>query len=117
MKEVFKVASIGLGLLLLALSLGWGFQGNEFFMCQFSAPKQEAVRRQVFEQTYSYRQGMIQELQNMQMEYVKATPSQRDAMASVILHRAAGFPEGDMPSDLRDFVTTLRRERTATTKY
>jgi hypothetical protein len=117
MKDVLKVVGICFGVLLALFTVGWMVQGNEFFMYKFFAPKQEAVRRQVFEQTYSYRRGVVQELQNMQMEYAKGTPSQRDAMASIILHRAADFPEAEMPSDLRVFIADLRHERTATKKY
>ncbi len=117
MKDAMKIIGVCFGALILIFALGWAIQGNEFFMYKFFAPKQEAVRRKVFEETYSYRRGVIQELQNMQMEYAKATPSQRDAMASIILHRAADFPEAEMPSDLRTFIADLRHERTSTTKY
>lgn len=117
MKDALKMIGGFFAILFFLFLVGWVVQGNEFFMYKFFAPKQEAVRRQVFEETKSYRQGMIQELQNMQMEYAKATPSQRDAIASIILHRAADFPEADMPSDLRTFIADLRHARTDTIKY
>jgi len=84
--------------------LGWLAQGNQFFMYKYFAPKQEAVRRQVFEETKSYNQGMVQELCNMQFEYIKASPSQQAALASIILHRAADYDENKLPSDLRQFI-------------
>ncbi len=61
-----------------------------------------------FMQTKSYQQGMIQELQNMQFDYVKADPEAQKALASIILHRAADFPESEMPDDLRAFIRKLR---------
>lgn len=94
--------------LIILLALAWIFQGADFFMYKFFAPRQEAVRRQVFEETKSYNQGMLQELQNMQFEYVKATSSQQQALATIILHRSADFPLDKMPADLRAFIQGLR---------
>jgi hypothetical protein len=113
-----KTIGIAFAVLLGIFALGWAIQGNDFFMYKFWAPKYENVRREVFENTKSYKQGMIQELQNMQFEYAKATPSQRDSMASIILHRSADFPLEDMPADLRSFISSLRSDRTkSTSKY
>ena len=98
--------------LIVLFGVEWLATGNEFFLYKFFAPKTEAVRRQVFEQTKSYNQGMIQELQNMQFEYVKASDSQKQALASIILHRSADFDETRLPYDLRVFINQLRKERT-----
>ncbi|MDO8582637.1 MAG: hypothetical protein Q7R63_01455 [bacterium] len=98
--------------IVLMLGLGWLAQGNDFFMYKFFAPKQEAVRREVFEESKAFNQGMIQELQNMQFEYMKAGEKEKDALASIILHRAADYDESKMPADLRDFIRDLKRERT-----
>lgn len=89
-------------------ALSWIAMGNSFFMYKFFAPKQEQVRREVFEQTKSYRQGMIQELENMRFEYIKAAPEHRAALASIIIHRAADFPAKDMPYDLAIFINEIR---------
>jgi len=106
---------VGIGVLILVgmLALIWVVRGNDFFLYRTFAPKYEQVRRDTFEQSKAYRQGMVQELQNMQFEYAKAAPAQRDALASVILHRAADVDEGVMPADLRSFVAQLRRDRAA----
>lgn len=109
MKTVLLVIVV----LVLMLGLAWLIQGNDFFLYKVFAPKYEQVRRETFEQSKAYNQGMIQELQNMQFEYAKATPEQKDALASIILHRAADYPEDKMPSDLREFVQKLKRERMA----
>ena len=93
------------------LGVTWVAQGNDFFVYKVFAPKYEQTRREVFEQTKSYNQGMIQELQNMQFEYVKATPEQQDGLASVILHRAADYDADKLPADLRQFIEKLRNER------
>lgn len=112
MKDVIKILFSFLGILIATLIVSWLIFGNDFFLYKYFAPKQEAVRRGVFEQTKSYNQGMIQELQNMQFEYVKADSAHRVALRSIILHRAADFDERMLPADLHAFITSLRREYT-----
>lgn len=109
-----KVVGVVIVVLALLFGFGWIVRGNDFFMYKVFAPKYERVRRETFEQTKSYNQGMIQELQNMQFEYVKADPEQKDALASIILHRVADYDMDKLPPDLRQFVEQLRRERTQT---
>ncbi len=103
-----KRIGIAIAGLLLFLGLIWLLQGNDFFLYKVFAPKYEQVRRETFEESKAYRQGMIQELQNMQFEYVKADSAHKSALASIILHRAADFPEEDMPVDLRTFIRSLK---------
>lgn len=110
MKQV-SLGCLGvLALIVFFLGIAWIATGNEFFIYQYFAPKRAEVERKVFENTKSYRQGMIQELQNMQMEYIKGTDSQKTSMRSIILHRASDFPLDEMPMDLRNFIVTLRTQ-------
>ena len=112
MKPSGVIGIVLLGIVVI-LGLTWAGQGNDFFMFKVFAPKYEQVRRETFEQTKSYNQGMIQELQNMRFDYVKTdNQQQRDALASIMLHRAADYPEDKMPNDLRSFIADLKRERT-----
>ncbi len=108
-REVF---SAGLAFVIVVTIGMWSFQGSDFFLYRYFAPKYEAVRRETFEQTKSFNQGMIQELQNMQFEYVKATKEQRPALRSIILHRVADYDESKLPTDLREFIHGLRSEVT-----
>jgi hypothetical protein len=103
-----KTALIIVGGLLVGVLIGWILIGNELVMTAFFAPKFEQVRRNTFEQSKAYRQGMIQELQNMQFQYVRADSAAKQALASIILHRVADFPESDMPADLASFIRSLR---------
>jgi len=97
--------------LAIGLALTFYVQGSNFFIYKVFAPKYEAVRRQTFEESKSYNQGMIQELQNMQFEYIKAKPEQKIALASIILHRSADYDMNKMPLDLREFIAQLRRNQ------
>lgn len=111
MSDTGKIVAIALATIVALLALTWIVQGNEFFLTKVFAPKYEEVRRETFEQSKAYNQGMIQELQNMQFEYAKATPEQQKALASVILHRAADYDSSKLPTDLREFIDHLRQER------
>lgn len=102
------VAILSIGALLCVV---WAVQGNQFFLYKVFAPAEEQVRREVFEQSKAYNQGMSQEIGAMQFEYIKATPSQQDALASVILHRVADYDLSRFPADLRQFVEQLKRDR------
>lgn len=113
MSDFFKVVGGILAAIIFVLALMWVFQGNDFFLYKTFAPKYEQTRRETFEQSKAYRQGMIQELQNMQFEYAKADADAKAALRKVILQRAADFPEEDMPSDLRNFIRDLKNEQLA----
>lgn len=90
------------------LALTWLFQGNDFFLYRTFAPKYEATRRQVFENTKSYNQGMIQQLSDMEFQYVQADSAHKLALRSIILHEAADYDVDRLPPDLRAFIESLR---------
>lgn len=101
----------GILFLVIVLGLTWLAQGNDFFLYKVFAPKYEGVRRQVFEQTRSFNQGMVQELENMRFSYVKEKDVEsKKALASIILHRASGYNLNDpiVPYDLRVFIQGLK---------
>lgn len=106
-KDAMMVVGGILAFLVAVVALSWFFMGNDFFMYKYFAPKQEAVHREVFEQSKAYNQGMVQEIQNMQFEYIKADPDHKAALAQIILHRVADY-KGELPYDLRVFIQELR---------
>jgi hypothetical protein len=110
--KVISIVGAFIGSVVLILLLTWAIQGNDFFMYQYFGPRYEQTRREIFEQSKAYNQGMQQELSNMQFEYYKASPEHKQALASIILHRAADFDETRLTPDLRAFITQLKRERT-----
>lgn len=117
MKDLFKGVGIVLGLIIAFMLIGWAIYGNGFFMYKYFAPKEEQVRREVFEQSKAYNQGMVQELQNMQFEYEKADSSHKTALASIILHRAADYDENKLPTDLYEFIQKLKKEKRGKSGY
>ncbi len=115
MKQIFQILGAFLGVIALFTLLGWFVAGNDFFMFKYFAPKMEQVRRETFEQSKAYNQGMIQELQNMQFEYIQADSIHRAMLSSTILHRAADYDMEKLRTaslDLYDFIQKLKNERT-----
>ncbi len=100
---------IGIALLALValIALGWLFAGNNLAMRKVFAPATEQVRRETFEQSKAYRDGVIQEIRAMQFEYLKADDAHKAAMGAVIQHKLAGFPADALPPDLQQFVVEL----------
>lgn len=97
--------------LVVILGLTWIGQGNNFFLYKVFAPQYEQVRRETFEESKAYNQGMVQELQNMQFKYEQADQSGKDALRPIILHRAADYPEDKMPQDLKQFIHKLKDDQ------
>jgi hypothetical protein len=96
------------------LALTWILQGQDFFLYKFFAPRYEAARRETFEESKSYNDGMQQDLRRMQGEYIKATPAQQEALASVIIHQFAAYDERKLSPDLRTFLDSLKSHTTET---
>jgi hypothetical protein len=110
MKGCLAAIAAWCGIVILVLGLTWLAQGNDFFMYRFFGIRYENARREIFEQSKAYRQGMVQELQNMLFEYEQADAKHQSALASIILHRAADVPDDAMPSDLRSSIQQLRQQ-------
>jgi hypothetical protein len=112
-----KIAAYVLGGILGIVVLTWIFQGNDFYLYKVFAPRQEAVRRQVFEQSRAFNQGMVQELENMQFKYAEENDEgAKTALADIVIHRASGYNMDDdsVSQSLRSFVQSLKDERTGT---
>lgn len=107
------VMTIGAVLAFFGVVFGIAFmtEGTDVALARVFNPAREEVRRQTFEHSRAYREGMAQELQAMQMEWIRAEPAQKNALASVILHRTAGVELDWLPQDLQQFVTKLRTEQ------
>jgi len=108
MKDYFTVmwyaivAIISIALLaFLANSLG-------FVSFAFFAPKVEQVRYNTFKQSQAYNDGMLNDLQDLKREYLKATPDQQVALRELTLHRFASYDVNRLPADLQSFYFNLQ---------
>ena len=83
------------------------FAGNAmgFWSYQFWAPRQEQVRREVFEQTKSYRDGTRRDFDNLYLQYeTEKDPDAKNAILSVIRHRAFGVDSNLLPNNIRNLI-------------
>lgn len=103
-----KIAVITIVVLILFGALGFGIREYALVSESHFAPKEEAVRRNTFEQSRAYNEGVAQQLQSYQLAYVKGTPEQQQAIASMVLHEVAGVDESRLPPSLYAFVTQIK---------
>jgi hypothetical protein len=96
-----------------AIVLGWvalvvvGMFGS-FFAYQYFAPKYRAVDNEVFKQSEQYNDGMIRDLENLQLEYINADADKKQALRAIVLHRFSVYPVEKMPPNLRNFYEQLK---------
>ena len=107
LKEAAATIAIVLFFFFLLAMIATGGRLGSLWSNTYFAPKEEALRREVVEQSKAYRDGVIQDLRLLQVDYIKADPSVKPALASAIRHRATGLDEADMPSDVSAFLRSL----------
>ena len=95
-----------IGCLLMLAVVSFGISAIGFGNYWFWAPKSEQVRREVFENTKSYRDGLRRDFDNLYLSYeTEKDPDAKAAIKAVIRHRA----EGVDPSFLPDNISSLIR--------
>jgi len=95
--------SIAIGIAALFGLSYLGYKSYEFF-----APKYRAVDNQVFKQSEQYNDGMIRDLENLQIEYINADADKKQALRAIVLHRFSVYPEDKLPPNLRNFYNSLK---------
>jgi hypothetical protein len=100
-KEISAIVVGWVALIVLAMF-------GSFFAYQYFAPKYRAVDNQVFKQSEQYNDGMIRDLENLQIEYIGADAEKKQALRAIVLHRFSVYPEDKMPPNLRNFYNELR---------
>jgi hypothetical protein len=81
---------------------------GSFFAYQYFAPKYRQVDNQVFKQSEQYNDGMIRDLENLQIEYIGSDAEKKQALRAIVLHRFSVYPEDKMPPNLRNFYNDLK---------
>ena len=99
-----EISAIVVGWVALVIMAMFG----SFFAYQYFAPKYRAVDNQVFKQSEQYNDGMIRDLENLQMDYINADKDHNDALRAIVLHRFSVYPEDKMPPNLRNFYNDLK---------
>ena len=105
---MFKELSALAGMIVGAVALIFGLTFLGYKSYEFFAPKYRAVDNEVFKQSEQYNDGMIRDLENLQMDYIAADKDHKDALRAIVLHRFSVYPEDKMPPNLRNFYNDLR---------
>ena len=99
------VGIVGLGILLLAAIGG----GGRYVYLQTWGVRTADMERAVFEESKSYVQGTIRDLDNLRIQYYKTdNPTERAVLRVTMRHRLATFPDDKIPDHLKEFVAELR---------
>jgi hypothetical protein len=108
--QFFSLFGFGVwGIVLVLLPLIGGLGYISYLAYAFYAPKYEQVRYDTFKESQTYNDGMLRDLQNIQMEYLKANDEQKSALKAIALHRFSVYPEDKLPADLRNFYDSLKK--------
>ncbi len=106
--SVGKLIGLGITVLVLIMALDWIIQGHNFFLYQYFAPKQEAVRRQTYEQTKSYRQGSVQRLNTLCTQVADTDAGHKPMLNDIIKQEFAEWDINDVPAYLHSCLATAR---------
>lgn len=101
------VASCFLGTIALCLLIA-GLQYAGWASFNFYAPKYEQTRNETFKQSAAYNDGMVRDLEEIQMQYQQATPAGKDSLRALALHRFEVYPVERMTPDQRNFYNQLK---------
>jgi hypothetical protein len=101
---------VGWGILALVglIALSFVFTLAGFAQFAFFAPKVMKVQNQVFQQSQQYNEGMVRDLENIQRQYLAATPEQKQALKALAQHRFEVYPFDQLPPDLQNFYRSLQ---------
>ena len=101
--------------LIFGLSAIWGFVvlvfgigALSYGLYAYFAPKYAAVDNQVFHESQAYNDGMVRDLENLQMEYVNSDADKKQSIRAIVLHRFSVYPEDKLPPNLRNFYNQLK---------
>ena len=97
-----------LGALVLGLALVFGLSYFVYQSTSFFKPKYVALDNQVFKESQQYNDGMIRDLQNLQMEYINGDQGKKDSIRAIVLHRFSVYPDDKLSPDLRNFYNSLK---------
>jgi len=105
MKEFFGIVSFIVAA--VAVVIGLTFLG--YAITDYFAPKYRAIDNHVFKESEQYNDGMVRDLENLQLEYMNADKEHKEALRAITLHRFSVYPEYKLPPNLRNFYNDLRR--------
>ncbi len=86
----------------------FGLAYGSYQMYAFFSPRYTAVDYKGFKESQQYNEGMVRDLENVKMQYLNATPEQKQSLRALTLHRFSVYPKDQLPPDLQLFYSQLQ---------
>jgi hypothetical protein len=103
-----KIIGISVLGLISVVVLCFFLNALDFGLFKTFAPKYEQVRRDTFEQSQAYNEGMRRDLEDIRNQYLKSSdPASKAALRATFIHRAEGYPN-QLPADLQSFYSSIQ---------
>lgn len=104
MSDFFKAVGIVLAGLAAIFALSYLALAN----ARFFAPRHEALRNEVFHNSQAYTDGMAHDLDDIQTEYVQATPEAKVSLRAIAIRRFSIYPQDRLTPEQRAFYNDLK---------
>lgn len=103
------VGSVGAFVLVIALIVGGTFGAGYLGLAVYKTfgTQYESARTDIYRNNKSYVEGTVRDLRDLRVQYLAASDEHKDAIRSLILHRAGELDWDRLPSDLREFLYEL----------
>lgn len=95
----------------LIIAAAFGFPALQLQVMRMYGTELESVKTDIYRENKSYVEGTIRDLRELQVDYAKATDSQKESLAGLILHRANELDWDRLPGDVRTFLNELKEEQ------
>jgi hypothetical protein len=97
-----KVFAITAGIAALLLSLGILLRAEGIWETKTFGVAEQNAQTQVYEQSQSHIEGTRRDLEDLYLSYLKEKdPAAKQAILSVMRHRAQGAPADQIPADVK----------------
>lgn len=110
MKETFQILATICLVIGLIIGAAFGIPALRLQVMRMYGTELESVKTDIYRENKSYVEGTVRDLRELHADYVKANESQKEALASLILHRANELDWDRLPSDVRAFLSDLRND-------
>ena len=77
----------------------------------YYTPKYGSTRSETFKQSAAYNDGMVRDLEGIQLQYQAASPAGKEALRALALHRFEVYPVERMTPDQRNFYNQLKAQQ------
>ena len=108
MKDLFAGVFASVAGLITFVFICFGLTYLGWASYDYFAPKYRQTDNKVFKESEQYNDGMVRDLENLQMEYTNGDAGQKQALRAIILHRFSVYDENRLPPNLRNFYNELR---------